>query len=315
VPAVTPDRIVIATRESALALWQAEHIRARLAAAHPGLQVELLGMTTEGDRKLGTSLAKIGGKGLFVKELEDALLHGRADIAVHSMKDVPVNLPPGFAIAAIGEREDPRDAFVSNRYRDLGELPPGAVVGTSSQRRESQIRARLPQLRIESLRGNVQTRLRKLDEGQYDAVILAAAGLKRLGLEARIAGLLSPEESIPAVGQGAIGIECRADRTDLLALLQTLNHADTAWCVRAERAVSRSLGGNCTVPLGAFATIAAGRASMRGFVASPDGSRMARAAGDVAHAPDGAEPLGQEIADRLAAAGAREILSDLEGVS
>lgn len=314
-PAVTPDRIVIATRESALALWQAEHIRARLARAHPGLQVELLGMTTEGDRKLGTSLAKIGGKGLFVKELEDALLHGRADIAVHSMKDVPVNLPPGFVIAAIGEREDPRDAFVSNRHRALSELPPGALVGTSSQRRESQIRARFPQLRIESLRGNVQTRLRKLDEGQYDAVILAAAGLKRLGLEARIAGLLTPEESIPAVGQGAIGIECRADRADLVGLLQTLNHADTAWCVRAERAVSRSLGGNCTVPLGAFATIADGRASMRGFVASPDGARMARATGEVVHAPEGAEPLGQEIADRLAAAGAREILSALEGVA
>ena len=314
-PAVTPDRIVIATRESALALWQAEHIRARLAAAHPGLQVALLGMTTEGDRKLGTSLAKIGGKGLFVKELEDALLQGRADIAVHSMKDVPVNLPPGFAIAAIGEREDPRDAFVSNRYRALGELPPGAVVGTSSLRRESQIRARYPQLAIESLRGNVQTRLRKLDEGQYDAIILAAAGLKRLGLDARIAGFLSPEESIPAVGQGAIGIECRTDRADLPPLLETLNHVHTSWCVRAERAMSRSLGGSCTVPLGGFATIREGRATLRGFVASPDGSRMARADGDIAYAVEGAEPLGEEIADRLAAAGAREILSALEGVA
>ena len=314
-PAVTPDRIVIATRESALALWQAEHIRARLVAAHPGLTVELLGMTTEGDRKLGSSLAKIGGKGLFVKELEDALLQGRADIAVHSMKDVPVNLPPGFTIAAIGEREDPRDAFVSNRHRGLGELAPGAVVGTSSLRRESQIRARHPQLRIESLRGNVQTRLRKLDEGQYDAVILAAAGLKRLGLEARIAGFLTPEESIPAVGQGAIGIESRVDRDDLLPLLAILNDTDTAWCVRAERAMSRSLGGSCTVPLGGFATIAGGRASMQAFVASPDGSRMVRADNTAAHTPDGAESLGQEIADRLAAGGAREILRALEGVA
>lgn len=314
-PAVTPDRIVIATRESALALWQAEHIRARLEAGHPGLTVELLGMTTEGDRKLGSSLAKIGGKGLFVKELEDALLQGRADIAVHSMKDVPVNLPPGFTIAAIGEREDPRDAFVSNRHRGLGELAPGAVVGTSSLRRESQIRAHHPQLRIESLRGNVQTRLRKLDEGQYDAVILAAAGLKRLGLEARIAGFLTPEESIPAVGQGAIGIESRADRVDLLPLLALLNDADTAWCVRAERAMSRSLGGSCTVPLGGYATIAGGRASMRAFVASPDGSRVVRADNTTAHTPDGAETLGQEIADRLAAGGAREILRALEGAA
>lgn len=311
-PAAVPDRIVIATRESALALWQAEHIRARLQALHPGLVVELLGMTTEGDRKLGSSLAKIGGKGLFVKELEDALLEGRADIAVHSMKDVPVNLPEGFRIAAIGEREDPRDAFVSNRFKGLSELAAGAIVGTSSLRRESQIRARFPHLRVEPLRGNVQTRLRKLDEGQFDAVILAAAGLKRLGLGARIAGLLTPEESLPAVGQGAIGIETCADRDDLLPLLAPLDHDDTAWCVRAERAMSRELGGSCTVPLGGFATISDGRATMRGFVSSPDGGRIARAMRETTRAADGSEALGREVADRLAADGAREILRALE---
>lgn len=311
-PAAVPDRIVIATRESALALWQAEHIRARLETLHPGLRVELLGMTTEGDRKLGSSLAKIGGKGLFVKELEDALLHGHADIAVHSMKDVPVNLPEGFEIAAIGEREDPRDAFVSNRFGGLSELPAGSVVGTSSLRRESQIRARFPHLRVEPLRGNVQTRLRKLDEGQYDAIILAAAGLKRLGLGARIASLLSPEESLPAVGQGAIGIETRTGRADLQRLLAPLDDADTAWCVRAERAMSRDLGGNCTVPLGGFATITDGRATMRGFVASPDGSRIARAMRETVRAADGADALGHEVAQGLTNEGARDILRALD---
>ncbi|MEO8039187.1 MAG: hydroxymethylbilane synthase [Betaproteobacteria bacterium] len=310
-----PDRIVIATRESALALWQAEHIRSCLESLHPGLRVDLLGMTTEGDRKLGSSLAKIGGKGLFVKELEDALLQGRADIAVHSMKDVPVNLPAGFVIAAIGEREDPRDAFVSNRYRALSELPDSAVVGTSSLRRESQIRARYPALRVEPLRGNVQTRLRKLDEGRYDAVILAAAGLKRLGLAARIASLLSTEESLPAVGQGAIGIETRIGRAEVLALLAPLDHADTAWCVNAERAMSRTLGGNCTVPLGGFATITDTRATLRGFVASPDGTRMARAASERSTGPDGADELGQEVAESLSREGAREILRALEGTA
>jgi hydroxymethylbilane synthase len=315
VPDAVPDRIVIATRESALALWQAEHIRTRLETMHPGLRVELLGMTTEGDRKLGTSLAKIGGKGLFVKELEDALLHGRADIAVHSMKDVPVNLPDGFEIAAIGTREDPRDAFVSTRFQALSELPAGAVVGTSSLRRESQIRARFPHLRVEPLRGNVQTRLRKLDEGQYDAVILAAAGLKRLGLGSRIASLLTPEESLPAVGQGAIGIEIRAGRDDLTSLLAPLDDADTAWCVRAERAMSRDLGGNCTVPLGGFATIADGRATLRGFVASPDGTRIARAMSDAARAVGGSDALGREVAARLTGEGARDILRALDAAT
>jgi len=315
VPAAVPDRIVIATRESALALWQAEHVRARLETFHPGLRVELLGMTTEGDRKLGTSLAKIGGKGLFVKELEDALLQGRADIAVHSMKDVPVNLPEGLGIVAIGEREDPRDAFVSNRYRELSELPAGAVVGTSSLRRESQIRARFAHLRVAPLRGNVQTRLRKLDEGEYDAVILAAAGLKRLGLGSRIASLLTPEQSLPAVGQGAIGIETCSVRGELLPLLAVLDDADTAWCVHAERAMSRVLGGNCTAPLGGFATIAGGRATLRGFVASPDGHRIARATGEAVHAPDGADRLGRDVAERLAIEGAREILHALDAAT
>jgi hydroxymethylbilane synthase len=311
VPAA-PSRIVIATRESALALWQAEHVKARLESLHPGLEVALLGMTTEGDRKLGSSLAKIGGKGLFVKELEDALLQGRADIAVHSMKDVPVNLPPGFTIAAIGAREDPRDAFVSVRHASLDGLPPGSVVGTSSLRREAQIRARFPRLRVEPLRGNVQTRLRKLDEGQYDAVILASAGLKRLGLGGRITALLPVDQSIPAVGQGAIGIECRADRADLAALLAPIADAATAWCVTAERALSRRLSGSCTTPLAAFARIEGGQARMSALVATPDGTRVARAEECVQWSPAGAEALGEAAAAGLEREGAREILASLE---
>ena len=310
-----PNRIVIATRESALALWQAEHVKARLESLHPGLEVALLGMTTEGDRKLGSSLAKIGGKGLFVKELEDALLHGRADIAVHSMKDVPVNLPPGFAIAAIAAREDPRDAFVSARHASLEMLPARAVVGTSSLRREAQIRVRFPQLQVEPLRGNVQTRLRKLDEGQYDAVILASAGLKRLGLGARITALLPVEQSIPAVGQGAIGIECLADRGDVAALLAPLADARTAWCVAAERAVSRRLSGSCTTPLAAYARIDDGEARLSALVATPDGTRVARAEERVRWTPSGAEALGEAAAAALERAGAREILASLEAGS
>jgi hydroxymethylbilane synthase len=307
-----PDRIVIATRESALALWQAEHVRDRLRALYPSLTVELLGMTTEGDRKLGTTLAKIGGKGLFVKELEEALLEGRADLAVHSMKDVPVNLPPGFVIAAIGEREDPRDAFVSSRFPSLEALPPGGRVGTSSLRRESQIRARFPHLTVEPVRGNVQTRLRKLDEGGFDALILAAAGLKRLGLGGRIRAELSPEESLPAVGQGALGIECRADRDDVIALLAPLDHGPTAWCVRAERAMSRRLAGSCTVPLGGFAQWNDGmRAVLRGFVSTPDGTRLVRGTAEAQADRDGAEALGERVAGELEAQGAREILEAL----
>ena len=219
-----PARLVIASRESALAMWQAEHIRDRLRALYPQTSVSILGMTTQGDQILDVTLSKIGGKGLFVKELETALENGSADIAVHSLKDVPMNLPEGFALACIGEREDPRDAFVSNKFDNLAALPPGSVVGTSSLRRESQLRARFPHLKIEPLRGNVQTRLRKLDEGQYAAIILAAAGLKRLGLGERIRAVISSEDSLPAVGQGALGIETRADRADLLAVLAPLHH-------------------------------------------------------------------------------------------
>lgn len=291
-------------------MWQARHIKSLLATLYPRLEVSILGLTTQGDRTLGTSLAKIGGKGLFVKELEDALAEARADIAVHSMKDVPMNLPPGFALAAITERADPRDAFVSNRYKNLRDLPAGGRVGTSSLRRESQLRARYPQLVIEPLRGNVQTRLGKLSAGQYDAIILAAAGLKRLGLESHIACLLTPEESMPAVGQGALGIECRLDRADLMRLLSPLNHAATALCVGAERALSRALAGSCNVPLGGFAEISGERMRLRGFVGSPDGKRQVSA--ELEGPAAAAEALGLALADNLRHEGAAEILAALE---
>ncbi|OGT01733.1 MAG: hydroxymethylbilane synthase [Gallionellales bacterium RIFCSPLOWO2_02_60_31] len=304
-----PSRLVIASRESALAMWQAEHIRDRLRALYPQTEVSILGMTTQGDQILDVTLSKIGGKGLFVKELETALEDGRADLAVHSLKDVPMHMPEGFVLAAIGEREDPHDAFVSNKFENLAALPAGSVVGTSSLRRESQLRARFPHLNIEPLRGNVQTRLRKLDEGQYAAIILAAAGLKRLGLGARIRNVISSEDSLPAVGQGALGIECRADRADVAALLQPLHHADTAACVLAERAMSRVLAGSCQVPLGGFAEVQNGRLRMRGFVASPDGLRMVRSelTGEIADP----EELGKRVADALLAQGAGEILAAL----
>ena len=307
--AASPSRLVIASRESALAMWQAEHIRDRLRALYPQTEVSILGMTTQGDQILDVTLSKIGGKGLFVKELETALEDGRADLAVHSLKDVPMNMPEGFTLAAIGEREDPHDAFVSNQYENLAALPAGSVVGTSSLRRESQLRARFPHLEIEPLRGNVQTRLRKLDEGKYAAIILAAAGLKRLGLGNRIRALITSDDSLPAVGQGALGIECRADRADVIALLQPLHHADTAACVLAERAMSRALAGSCQVPLGGFAEVLNGTLRMRGFVASPDGKQMVRAesTGDIADP----EALGNRIADALIAQGAGEILAAL----
>ena len=307
--AASPSRLVIASRESALAMWQAEHIRDRLRALYPQTEVSILGMTTQGDQILDVTLSKIGGKGLFVKELETALEDGRADLAVHSLKDVPMHMPEGFVLAAIGEREDPHDAFVSNQYEDLAALPAGSVVGTSSLRRESQLRARFPHLNIEPLRGNVQTRLRKLDEGQYAAIILAAAGLKRLGLGSRIRNVIASEDSLPAVGQGALGIECRADRADVAALLQPLHHADTAACVLAERAMSRVLAGSCQVPLGGFAEVQNGRLRMRGFVASPDGKRMVRSelTGEIADP----EELGKRVADALLAQGAGEILAAL----
>ena len=306
-----PSRLVIASRESALAMWQAEHIRDRLRAFYPQTEVSILGMTTQGDQILDVTLSKIGGKGLFVKELETALEDGRAGLAVHSLKDVPMNMPEGFVLAAIGEREDPHDAFVSNDYENLAALPAGSVVGTSSLRRESQLRARFPHLVIEPLRGNVQTRLRKLDEGKYAAIILAAAGLKRLGLGARIRNIISSEDSLPAVGQGALGIECRADRADVIACLQPLHHPDTAACVLAERAMSRMLAGSCQVPLGGFAEVRDGRLRMRGFVASPDGKRMVRAeaTGDIADP----EALGNRVGEALLAQGAGEILAALNG--
>lgn len=290
-------------------MWQAEHIADRLRALYPRMRVSILGMTTQGDQILGSPLSKIGGKGLFVKELETALAEGRAHIAVHSMKDVPMNLPEGFRLAAIGEREDPRDAFVSNTYASLDALPAGARVGTSSLRRECQLRARYPQLIIEPLRGNVQTRLRKLDEGQYDAIILAAAGLKRLGLGARIRNEIPPEQSLPAVGQGALGIECLAGRDDLVVLLAPLNHIDTADCVRAERAMSRALGGSCQVPLGGYAQVAGDILSLRGFVAEIDGSRII--SGSVSGARQDAEILGCQLANQLLAQGAGAILAAL----
>lgn len=290
-------------------MWQAEHIAARLRALYPEMRVRILGMTTQGDQILDSPLSKIGGKGLFVKELETAMAEGRADIAVHSMKDVPMNLPEDFQLAAIGEREDPRDAFISNHYPRLDALPAGARVGTSSLRRECQLRARYPRLLIEPLRGNVQTRLRKLDAGQYDAIILAAAGLKRLGLGARIRNEIAPEHSLPAVGQGALGIECRAGRDDLVALLAPLNHIDSADCVRAERAMSRALGGSCQVPLGGYAQIAGDTLSLRGFVAEVDGSRIISAS--VSGPRQDAEILGSQLADQLIAHGADAILAAL----
>ena len=289
-------------------MWQARHIAARLQSIYPTIQIELLGMTTEGDRKQGTPLAALGGKGLFIKELELALESGQADIAVHSMKDIPMNLPAGLTIAAISEREDPRDALVSNHYRDLESMPPGSVVGTSSLRRETQLRARCPHLRVEPLRGNVQTRLGHLDAGRYAGIILAAAGLKRLGLSARITSILEPTLSIPAVGQGALGIECRIQRRDLIELLGPLDHADTRWCVEAERAFSRELAGSCSVPLGGFAEITGTDARLRGFVASIDGSRMLHEelTWPISRAP---QELGSAVAQRLIARGARQMLA------
>lgn len=304
-----PSKITIASRESLLAMWQANYIRDRLRELYPQSEINILGMTTQGDQILDISLSKIGGKGLFIKELEQALEDGRADIAVHSMKDVPMNMPPGFMLAAITEREDPRDAFVSNKYTDLDELPAGSIVGTSSLRRESQLRARYPHLQVQPLRGNVQTRLRKLDEGQFAAIILAAAGLKRLELTYRITSLLEPEISLPAVGQGALGIECRNDRADLALLMQPLHHAETAYCVEAERAMSRVLGGSCQVPLGGFAEITDDVLTLRGFVANPDGTNMVN--DELSGKPEDGITLGQRLAESLRKQGADEILATL----
>jgi len=300
-------RLVIATRRSRLALWQAEHVQSRLQTLHPGLAVELLPMSTRGDELLDRRLDQAGGKGLFVKELESAMADGRADLAVHSMKDVPADLPPGFTLAAISAREDPRDALVSNRYAGLAAMPAGAIVGTSSLRRAAQIRERYPALEVTLLRGNVDTRVAKLDRGEYDAIVLAVAGLVRLGLAGRIRAHLSVEESLPAPGQGALGIECLASRSDVAERLATLGDADTARCVRAERAVSRALGGSCALPLGAYAVMRGARISLTALIASADGRRVLRASAE------GADPekLGATVAQALRDQGADAILQSL----
>jgi hydroxymethylbilane synthase len=299
----------IATRESPLALWQAEHVRARLMAAHPGLRVELLPMTTQGDQLLSASLAGVGGKGLFVKELEQALLEGRADLAVHSMKDVPARQPDGLALCAFLQGEDPRDAFVSGRYATLGALPRGARVGTSSLRRQAQLRALRPDLQISDLRGNVGTRLRKLDEGQYDAILLAAAGLIRLGLSTRIREALPVERFVPAIGQGIVGIECRADDARTRSLLAPLDDVASTVRLRAERALNARLGGACQVPVAGHAVINGETLHLDALVGAPDGSRLVR--DHIAGTPGEAERLGETLAERLLAAGARAILATL----
>ena len=306
-----PSKLVIASRESALAMWQAKHIQQSLQALYPNCDIEILGMTTTGDQILDAPLAQIGGKGLFIKELETALLDGRADLAVHSMKDVPMNLPDEFLLAAVSKREDARDAFVSNRYQKIEDLPAGSIVGTSSLRRQSQLKARFPHLKVETLRGNLQTRLRKLGEGQYDGIILAAAGLIRLQLGDRIRQLISTDDSIPAVGQGALGIEINAQRQDLLEVLAPLNDATTHACVAAERAFSRALAGSCTVPLGAYANSAdAQTIHIQGFVAALDGSTVLK--NQLVGQLSQAEQLGASLAQALIAQGAREVLNDYQ---
>ncbi|KPV99573.1 hydroxymethylbilane synthase [Pseudoalteromonas sp. P1-11] len=299
----------IATRKSALALWQAEFVKAQLEHFHADVRVELVPMSTQGDIILDTPLAKIGGKGLFVKELEQAMLDGRADIAVHSMKDVPVEFPEGLAMHTICEREDPRDAFVSNNFANLSELPQGAVVGTSSLRRQCQIRALRPDLVIKDLRGNVNTRLAKLDDGQYDAIILAAAGLLRLKMDERIADYIEPEVSLPANGQGAVGIECRIDDEVTKALLAPLEHTQTRIRVNAERAMNRHLEGGCQVPIGAYALVDGEQVHLRGLVGAVDGSEILH--DEVTGHINDAEAIGVQLAKKLLAQGADKILAEV----
>ncbi|WP_298218196.1 hydroxymethylbilane synthase [Halothiobacillus sp.] len=304
------DLIRIATRESPLAMWQTEFVASELRRLHPGLRVELVSMTTQGDQLLDSPLSKIGGKGLFVKELEVALLERRADIAVHSMKDVPMRFPEGLALIAILEGHDPRDAFVSNNYESLAALPAGAVVGTSSLRRETQIRSRHPQLQIKMLRGNIQSRMAKLDRGEYDAIILAAAGLKRMGYDARIRAELSPEESLPSVGQGALGIEARSGDAAVRALIAPLIHTPTDIRVRAERAFNTRLNGGCQVPIGGYAVLRDdGSLWLRGMVGRPDGTLTLRdeITGNVTEG----EALGVALAERMLVAGADKILAEV----
>jgi hydroxymethylbilane synthase len=311
-----PASITIASRESRLAMWQAEHVRCALHKLYPSCDIKILGMTTRGDQILDRTLSKVGGKGLFVKELEAALADGRADLAVHSLKDVPMALPEGFVLGAILEREDPRDAFVSPHYESLEALPAGSIVGTSSLRREAMIRARFPELEVRPLRGNLDTRLSKLDRGEYAAIILAAAGLKRLGLEARIRALLDPSESLPAAGQGALGIEIRADRADLAAWLAPLHDEHTALAVEAERAVSRALGGSCEVPLATHAVWREGSLHLCGAVSTTDGKRVLRAE-ETVRSPDlaGALALGKRVSSDLEAQGAMDIVNALTTMS
>jgi hydroxymethylbilane synthase len=311
---MSDNTIRIATRESLLALWQAEFIKAELQAAHPGLEVELLGMTTRGDQLLDSPLSKIGGKALFVKELEQALMDGRADIAVHSMKDVPMEFPEGLGLAIICEREDPRDAFVSNHFSSVDALPNGARIGTSSLRRECQLRSQRPDLQISSLRGNVQTRLRKLDEGEFDAIILAAAGLIRLKLEDRIASLMSVESSLPACGQGAVGVETRLDDARVISLLQPLHNAVSAEQVMAERAMNRRLEGGCQVPIAGYAIADPNNPEqlwLRGLVGAPSGETVLTA--EHRGPRDQAEALGMAVAESLLTQGAGAILKAVYG--
>ncbi|MGP0172874.1 hydroxymethylbilane synthase [Pseudomonas sp. NCHU5208] len=306
-----PREIRIATRKSALALWQAEYVKARLEQAHPGLKVSLVPMVSRGDKLLDAPLAKIGGKGLFVKELETALLENEADIAVHSMKDVPMDFPEGLGLYCICEREDPRDAFVSNTHDSLDALPAGSVVGTSSLRRQAQLLARRPDLQIRFLRGNVNTRLAKLDAGEYDAIILAAAGLIRLGFEERIRSSISAEDSLPAGGQGAVGIECRSADSDVQALLAPLHHRETALRVTAERALNKRLNGGCQVPIACYALLEDDQLWLRGLVGQPDGGLLLRA--EERAASGDAEALGVRVAEALLAQGAEDILKAVYG--
>lgn len=306
-----PPLIRIASRESALALWQSEHIKARLESMFPGLQVEIHGMTTKGDQILDVPLAKIGGKGLFVKELEQSMLSGQTDIAVHSMKDVPMRFPEGLELSAICKRESPFDAFVSNNFASLDALPEGAIVGTSSLRRQCQIQACRPDLIVKSLRGNVNTRLAKLDKGEYDAIILAASGLNRLGFEDRIKAVLNAEQSLPAVGQGALGIECRSDDDAIKGIVSALSDYETDLCVRAERAMNLRLEGGCQVPIAGFAELKDKQLSMRGLVASVDGKTVLNAHASINVEESSPEALGIEVANQLLEQGAQDILSEI----
>ena len=306
---MTDSTLRIATRKSPLALWQANHVRDALRARHPDLAVELVTMTTQGDKILDTPLAKVGGKGLFVKELETGMLEGRADLAVHSMKDVPVEFPEGLGLAAVLPREDPRDALISNEYSSIETLPEGARVGTSSLRRQCQLRRLRPDLKVLDLRGNVNTRLAKLDKGDYDAILLAAAGVRRMGWEQRITELLAPEQFIPAIGQVAIGIEIRLDDARVRSLVEELNDGQTATRIRAERALNEALQGGCQVPIAGYSEISHGVIVLRALVGRPDGSEMVQ--GVISGRPEDAVELGRVLAEDLLSRGAKQILEAL----